>query len=124
MEVASLSIFPCERCRRPVKGALSAAYVNLTNGSTRSGRKIRLCSKHLEELLEGLKGWWTEILDDYGQEPLSGCTRCAEPVDSQTTRYGLFGNIYPKGQDPRFFYGVLCSRDAHALKDTYQLQED
>jgi len=111
---AIVSFYPCDSHRERVNGALSGARVTVLHRDANYSRKLRLCEPCLSDLVGVLANQWQELRD--GEPPpsdsrLQVCTQ--EGCDRQSAA-PIFGFVYPRGFEPRFFYGRLCGDHATA----------
>jgi predicted RNA-binding Zn-ribbon protein involved in translation (DUF1610 family) len=116
-----VSIYPCDQCGHRVRGALNGAYLNTLRVGTQLGRRLRLCSPHLEELLSALEPYWDCI--DYETPPAEAnvCRACGTMVKRCSELTLLTGNVYPKNAESDEYVGFLCDGCAKMVNTTWGL---
>lgn len=104
-----MALFPCAVGLHRYAGQQNSAYLGLVNGSEAVRSKLRLCSRHCQDLVEWLEDTMTLVaIGDVGQneEPdaSTGCATCG----ASSPAWNAFANVYVRGNEPRVYFAALC----------------
>lgn len=116
-----MSLFPCEVHNARVAGPLSALYFGLLRGSDRYNRRLRVCAKCLDQVMDDHKAEWSPVDSDGAPLDSSVCATCDSEAASGDRLNPLFVTVYRKGEERLDYFGSYCGDCATQLADVWGL---
>lgn len=105
-----MAFFPCSNHHGPYRGPSSAAYPAIVNGVTAERGKLRMCPVCFVEYMQAAGQVLLEVVDEATATAMPGCYLCGDSGDAALLE-SIFVTLYPRGQEPRNFYGRVCASD-------------
>jgi len=91
------------------KGAAEAAYPALVFANEAERTHLRMCHDCFVSFVETCEEHLSEVID--GAEPQPSDKRVCCMCGGAAGRTALFVTAYPRGEEPRQFFGHVCDRD-------------
>ena len=103
-----MSLFPCDRCHRRVRGPLATAYFTVMLGADRFSRRMRLCSDDLNGVLHDQASFLALLEADDLDAVSSMCDSCDSAFDGATRSCAAFATLYRPKSDRQDYFARLC----------------
>lgn len=104
-----MGFFPCSAHGAMFKGAAEAAYPALVFANESERTHLRFCHECFTSFLATCEERLEEVVD--GAKPQSADKRLCCMCGGAAGRTALFVTAYPRGAEPRQFFGHVCDSD-------------
>lgn len=118
-----MALYPCAVGLHRYSGRQESAYLGVANGALGARSKLRMCSPHYRDLARFVEE--TLNLVSVGEvfqsddEPFSQC--CAHHPERYAD-WRAFGNLYPRGDEPRVYAASLCVECCDGFRRVGQIE--
>jgi hypothetical protein len=109
-----VGLFPCAAHGAFFKGAAEAAYPSLVMGKESEREHQRLCHECFSSLIALCEEKLSEAV--VGEKPPAFNQRVCAMCGGAAGRASLFVTVYPRGEEPRNFFGAVCDRHVDAAR--------
>lgn len=116
-----MAFFPCSNHHAPYTGPSSAVYPAIVNGTVAERGKLRMCTVCFVEYMQAVGSHLVEIVDEATAQATPGCYLCGAK-DEAAQLAAIFVTAYPKGQEPKNFYGRVCFNDRPKAVEQFLLK--
>lgn len=117
-----MALYPCSVCRGRRPGTNSNVYPSFRIGDERYFARLRLCTEHLDRLLDQEK-WGLLDVDELPDGPTELlCTACKEADPDDTG--SLLVPVFQPGRGRRDLFATLCAGCGADFVKTYRLSRE
>jgi len=109
-----MGFYPCSGHGLMFKGPAQAMYPALIEGGNSERSHLRFCKDCFADVIAQAEKVLTEVIA--GAKPESANQRVCYLCQAEGARFALFVTAYPKGEEPRQFFGAVCADDLGAAR--------